>query len=958
MLTSLGFYNDSATQRAILATLRHCIKSQEFLKEFTAGLVKQESSKPAPGSAGVLLRWSSLVLQHLDVTTAQKAASKVIECQATWLSTLAATGQRRGPAQQSVSTALAAKPELLDLYVSVATAKASAPLVRAIWGYAAKKKDLQASVSASLLQIFVDSMLSAKERPSQTALSCFSHLLKAATAEQVTGILIPAALRMIRRSPEAALASSIFMLGAISHDLSAAAPTEIMPVLVQQARHAKEPVLRLSVEATVALAGKIGDPSALQECVKVVSKTLDGSDGGKIKNVQERASLAAVLEALASAPGRGAGISTAATAAVEFVCSFFKEEITEEGKLALLRALGAWLPRCAQMPPAALTRISDGLKDKETLRRGHLRALVRALSSNVELRANAAELAPGLAKLIQEGATKVATRLDGLLALLAAAYIAGADASADTAFDKAGAWTAGLSELSPLLASATASKLAPEDAAVHAELCGAVLTLHTQRLGGESGPTAVAAARTLVLLLFHYSPAVRTAAGKAAAEVASSGPAHVMTILDALKYWLSSSTNDGSTSSAQGTAVGVLQDPAEGEVSMSLEAVHERHLHALLSCLPHKSSGEIPSSQIVATVLLLAFHPMIAAARRSSADGAWLSVSRHLEGAATVIKDSPEAVVAGLMEGVNSTDPAAQTSAYGALAAAAGVAAPQLFRPVLDALAPLLDRTAHDELSARQLRIYATSRGRTSNENEDGSIIPVELFEEMLADKSSIKPPIFPPSAVDPLEATAEEKKPAGAAKAAVRPSVAAAQAARGGKPTKAPVKDAAAEARARQLKNESEIRAGVVAIRETLARGLTALGAFSGGDCAFSAAHLEELAAPALPLLTSPLVSSIAAFGCVRQLAGCIPGAPGWRALDIAAALRLVAALDAAEHPAGKDYQHLADQRCVESSIYALLVATGGHPAVDGEPVVAGHKPLPGPVYNFCFPILRAVLR
>ena len=231
----------------------------------------------------------------------------------------------------------------------------------------------------------------------------------------------------------------------------------------------------------------------------------------------------------------------------------------------------------------------------------------------------------------------------------------------------------------------------------------------------------------------------------------------------------------------------------------------------------------------------------------------------------------------------------------------------------------------------------------------------------MLADKSSITPPIFPPSLAECLEAIAPppaEQKSAAPAKGAVRPSMAGTAAARGRKPYKAPVKDAAAEARARQLKNEAEIRAGVVELRESLAKGLTALGAFSGGNSTFSAEHLEELAAPALPFLTSPLVSSVAAFGCVRQLAGCIPGAPGWRALDIAAALRLVAVLNSKEHPAGKDFQHLAEQRCVESSIHALLVATGGHPSEYGDPVVPGTKPLSAPVYNFCFPILRAVLR
>lgn len=43
---------------------------------------------------------------------------------------------------------------------------------------------------------------------------------------------------------------------------------------------------------------------------------------------------------------------------------------------------------------------------------------------------------PGLSKVVSEGVSKVAMRLDGVAALLAAAYIAGADMKADTALDK------------------------------------------------------------------------------------------------------------------------------------------------------------------------------------------------------------------------------------------------------------------------------------------------------------------------------------------------------------------------------------------------------------------------------------------------------------------------------------------------------------------------------------------
>ena len=45
-------------------------------------------------------------------------------------------------------------------------------------------------------------------------------------------------------------------------------------------------------------------------------------------------------------------------------------------------------------------------------------------------------MVPGLAKLVGEGVAKAASRLDGLLALLAAAYIASADMKADAVLEK------------------------------------------------------------------------------------------------------------------------------------------------------------------------------------------------------------------------------------------------------------------------------------------------------------------------------------------------------------------------------------------------------------------------------------------------------------------------------------------------------------------------------------------
>lgn len=118
---------------------------------------------------------------------------------------------------------------------------------------------------------------------------------------------------------------------------------------------------------------------------------------------------------------------------------FTQEERTEEGKLALATALGAWTALCSTSA-AAIARFSHGLtKEKEAVKRAHLHALLTALqqptrtstfdrappvpnTSTVTFLAQ--PLVPLLLKLVDEGLTKATARADGLTAALALALAA------------------------------------------------------------------------------------------------------------------------------------------------------------------------------------------------------------------------------------------------------------------------------------------------------------------------------------------------------------------------------------------------------------------------------------------------------------------------------------------------------------------------------------------------------
>jgi hypothetical protein len=182
---------------------------------------------------------------------------------------------------------------------------------------------------------------------------------------------------------------------------------------------------------------------------------------------------------------------------------------------------------------------------------------------------------------------------------------------------------------------------------------------------------------------------------------------------------------------------------------------------------------------------------------------------------------------------------------------------------------------------------------KLSFENDDGTIMAEEIFQQQLLSYRPIPPPPQLPDCPEEEEAQGGEAPPAPAqpaAKPAASPAGKAPARGAGGRGGgAAPAKsNAAAEARAKQLGGEAEVRAQVVAVRDGLSRGLDALAALAAGDPAFTAGQLDGLRPLVLPLLTSPLVGARAAFGCCRQLAACLPGELGGAALPLACSLRL----------------------------------------------------------------------
>lgn len=193
-----------------------------------------------------------MVLEQLPHDNA-KAVQKLLAAQASQLDTLIGnsshTGRQRWQAaERVVKRLLRSKPNLFRSYTEAAAASSSPGLVKVTLAAAVQQQQQQQQDSnaavETLLTVLCDKVLAVREAPRPVQLYAYSPLLSSAlTAEQLTGKLVPAACKAMRRTPEPAIASLAGLLQYVALDLSSSA-AELVDLLIQQLR-AKEAVRRV-----------------------------------------------------------------------------------------------------------------------------------------------------------------------------------------------------------------------------------------------------------------------------------------------------------------------------------------------------------------------------------------------------------------------------------------------------------------------------------------------------------------------------------------------------------------------------------------------------------------------------------------------------------------------------------------------------------------------------------------
>lgn len=127
----------------------------------------------------------------------------------------------------------------------------------------------------TFLDIYVKAVLSAREKPANGLGEAFHPLFTHMSHDDFQSIVVPAAVKMLKRNPEIVLESVGILLKSVNLDLSKYA-LEILSVALSQARHADE-VRRIEALAIVrCLSRKSSNPDALEAMFNAVKAIIGG----------------------------------------------------------------------------------------------------------------------------------------------------------------------------------------------------------------------------------------------------------------------------------------------------------------------------------------------------------------------------------------------------------------------------------------------------------------------------------------------------------------------------------------------------------------------------------------------------------------------------------------------------------------------------------------------------------
>ncbi|CAI0433676.1 unnamed protein product [Linum tenue] len=919
---TLVSYDDHGSRKAVDYVITKGFSNIMFMKSFAAAIVQaMEKQSKVQSHVGCyrLLKWSCLLLTKSQFASVSKTAvCRLAAVQASLLHIIMQKSFReRRACKQMFFHLFSQSPDVYETYLDELKCaripyKDSPELLNLLLEFSRSSPSF-GKVKAMFIDIYVKAVLSSKEKPSRGLSESFLPLFLQMSHEDFLNDVFPPLVKMLKRNPEILLEAVAILLKAVSIDMSKFA-VELLSVILSQARHSEES-RRLGASAIVrCLSQKSSNPDALEAMFNAVKAVIGGSEG-RLQFPYQRIGMFNSLRDLSYGPD-GKYLNNISCTVCRFLLSCYKDEGNEDVKLTILTAIGSWAARSVDaVQPDLVSFIASGLKEKEALRRGHLRCL-RVICQNPDAILQISSLLGPLIQLVKTGFTKAVQRLDGAYALLIVGKIAASDIKAEENLVKEKIWSL-ISQNEPSVVQISmVSKLSVEDCMACVDLLEVLLVEHSRRVL-EAFPIKLIL-QLLIFLLCHPSWDIRKMSHMATRKIVMASPQLSEPVLVEFKHFLSA-VGEKLSVSMMGDADTTLdaQFPFVPSVEILVKAFF------LISSVALASSPSVCEH-----ILFCSHHPCILGVAKR--DAVWKRLHRCLRtqgfDVIATVSAGAEKLCKGLLGlgGLTSPNVLEQEAAINSVSTLMSIIPRDTYLEFEKHLESLPDRYSHDLLSPSDIQIFQTPDGMLSGE------LGVYVAESVNSQNSKQNHVISNHSV---------KREPAAAGK---KDSGKAIKKADKGKTAKE-------EARELLLKEEASIRERVQAIQRNLSLMLRALGEMAISNPVFAHSQLPSLVKFVDPLLRSPVVGDVA-YETLVKLGRCSAHPLCNWALDIATALRRIATEEVSIELDLIPFTGEGESHSVPTpGIFERIV--------NGLSTSCKSGPLPVDSFTFVFPIMERIL-
>ncbi|TQD73974.1 hypothetical protein C1H46_040491 [Malus baccata] len=302
---TLYIYDDRGSRKAVDDIITKGLQEVSFMKSFAAVLVQvMEKQARLQSHVGCnrLLQWSCLPLSKSEFARVSKnAMCRVATVQALLLNlVMQRSFHERRACKKTFCHLFSQSPDIYKMYIEELKDaripyKDSSELIWLLLEYSStssKSYSLFEQCKPTFLDIYLKAILNAREKPATGLSEAFHPLFKHMDFQN---IVLPSAVKMLKRNPEIVLESVGILLKSVNLDLRKYA-VKFFSVVLPQAGHADEGRRVVALAVIRCLSQKSSNPDALEAMFNAVKSEIGGNEEVKL----------AILSALGSWAARSA----------------------------------------------------------------------------------------------------------------------------------------------------------------------------------------------------------------------------------------------------------------------------------------------------------------------------------------------------------------------------------------------------------------------------------------------------------------------------------------------------------------------------------------------------------------------------------------------------------------------------------------------------------------------------